>query len=123
MHVIEIASAADLDVFRRLDKHVACGDDIDDGRLAWVGEGEPDGYGDVVAGAAEGDGEEAVEAEQQLGAAVVVRCVGRVRVSTLGEGMTDCICQSWVGWTGSVREPCRHRNRAGNCLDRRICFE
>ena len=51
------------------------GDDVGDGRGVWVGEGEPEGDGDVVGDVAEDDGEQAVYDEEEEGAAVVVCCV------------------------------------------------
>lgn len=40
--------------------------------LLWIIPGDPDRDGDVVGGLAIGDGESAVETEQELGSAIVV---------------------------------------------------
>lgn len=72
--VLYRASPAEIDVFSRTDEHVLGGDDIADRGVARVLLCEPDRDGDVVGGALEGNGDETVETEEELGTAVVVRC-------------------------------------------------
>lgn len=48
------------------------GDDVEDGGVARVGRGEPESDWEVVGCIAERDGEEAVQAEEELSAPVVV---------------------------------------------------
>lgn len=71
LDVLECASAAGIEILARLDKHVGGRDYIDDGGLAGVVSGQPDGDGDVVGCLAVGDGEEAVDTEEELGPAVI----------------------------------------------------
>lgn len=88
--VREGAPAAELDVLAGADEDVAGGDDVGDGRVAGVVACEPDGDGDVVGGAPERDGEEAVQAEEELGTAVVVRCVRSARHRIATPADTHC---------------------------------
>ena len=81
LQVVVAAATADVEEAAGADEHVAGGDDIDEGRVPGVLADDPDGEGDVVAGAAVCDGEEAVETEEQLGAAVV-KGWGAVNAST-----------------------------------------
>ena len=74
--VLDVASAADVDVSSRPDKHVCRGDDVGDGGLPGVVSGDPDGDGDVVGCVSERDREQAVHAEQQEGAPVIERWGG-----------------------------------------------
>lgn len=71
--VLELASPADIDVFAGPHKHVTCGYDICDRGLARVIPSYPEGDRNVVRGGPVGDGQQAVQTEQQLGAAIVVR--------------------------------------------------
>lgn len=70
------------------DEEVGGGDDVDDGGLSGVVACDPECDGDVVRSASERDGEEAVETEEELGAAVVVRCGG---VRWAGGGGDDAL--------------------------------
>lgn len=71
--VLELASPTDVDVFTGPHEHVACGHDIRDRGLARVIPSYPEGDRNVVRGGAVGDGQQAVQTEQQLCAAIVVR--------------------------------------------------
>lgn len=71
VRVLWRAAAADVDVFARLYEHVRSRDDIRDRRLPGVVAGDPERDRDVVGCIAEGDGQQTVDAEQQLGAAVI----------------------------------------------------
>jgi len=42
--------------------------------FSWIVASDPDRDGDIVGGLAEGDGENTMETEQELGSAVVVSC-------------------------------------------------
>lgn len=89
--VLELASPADIDVFAGPHKHVTCGYDICDRGLARVIPSYPEGDRNVVRGGAVGDGQQAVQTEQQLGAAIVVRvdvCLG-TDGGEAGEGGVD----------------------------------
>ena len=55
-----------------MDEEVCGGDDVEDGVVAGVGCWEPEGDREVVGGVTEGDGEEAVESDEEVGATVVV---------------------------------------------------
>lgn len=74
LNVVEAASPAEVDEPARLDEDACGGDDIGDGGLAGIVSDEPEGDGDVVGGVAEDDGEDAVETDEEVCAAVVV-CV------------------------------------------------
>lgn len=75
-NIVYLAATTDVDVFAGPDEHVIGGDDVDDRWLARVVPSYPERDRDVVRGATVGYGQQAVETEQQLGAAVVVRCNG-----------------------------------------------
>jgi len=74
--VSDCAATAEIDVGAGADEEVGCGDDIGDRGVARVVLCEPDCDGDVVGRAPECDGKEAVETEEKLGAAIVVRWGG-----------------------------------------------
>lgn len=74
LDVFDCASTAGIDVSAGTDEEVWGGDDIGDRRVARVVLCEPDRDGDVVGRAPEGDWEEAVQTEEKLGAAIVIRC-------------------------------------------------
>jgi len=76
--VLYIASAAHIDVLSGFDKHVIGRDDIGDRRLARVVSCDPKGDGDIVRGISKSNGEKTMEAEKELGAAVV-ECFGGSR--------------------------------------------
>jgi len=76
--VLDIASAAHIDVLSGFDKHIIGRDDIGDRRLAWIVSCDPKGDGDVIRGISKANREETVEAEKELGAAVV-ECFGEIR--------------------------------------------
>ncbi len=87
--VVDGASAADIDVWARPDKHVGRGDDVGDGGQPGVVSGHPEGHGDVVGRVSERDREQAVYAEQQQGAPVIERWGRRIsRARAAGEGRT-----------------------------------
>ena len=73
--VLDIASAAYIDVLSGFDKHIIGRDDIGDRRLARIVSCDPKGDGDVIRGISESNREKTMEAEQELGAAVV-ECFG-----------------------------------------------
>jgi len=69
--VLDVTSAADIDVLAGLDEHVGCGDNVRYRGLAGVLSRDPEGDRDVVRGIAICDGKQAVYADEELGAAVV----------------------------------------------------
>lgn len=75
--VVDKTAPANVHVGRGSYEHVARGHDVCDRRGAGILSGDPDGDRDVVGCAAEGNWEEPMETEQQLGAAVVVGCDSR----------------------------------------------
>lgn len=74
LNVGDRASAVEINIFTLTDEEGGCGHDKGDGRGTWVVTCEPDCDGYVVGRAPEGDWEEAVETEEELGAAIVVGC-------------------------------------------------
>ena len=72
--VLDPAEPAHVDVFARLDKHVRRGDDEGQGWFAGVLARQPHCDGDVVGCLAIVDGQEAMNAEQELFATVVIGC-------------------------------------------------
>jgi hypothetical protein len=71
MNVGNGGETAEIDVDTRGDEHVACRDDKDDRRVGRVVDREPDVYWDVVARISIRDGDQAMQAEEDLSAAVV----------------------------------------------------
>lgn len=74
LDVLDVAATTEVDVLAGADEHVWGGYDIRNRRVLGVLARDPDCDGDVVGRVAEGDGESAVETEQELGPPVVVRC-------------------------------------------------
>lgn len=70
--ILYLASSADIHVGTGADNHVGGGDDICNRGLSGVLPCEPYGDGNVVRRAAVRDREKAMEAEQELGAPVVI---------------------------------------------------
>jgi hypothetical protein len=64
--------STEIDVFRRSDQHLRSGDDVAHGWVLGVLVRDPGGDGDVVGVSAEGDGDGAVQAEEDDGLACVV---------------------------------------------------
>lgn len=56
------------------DEHVQCGDYVGNRVFLWIVASDPDRDRNVVGGLAEGDGDDAMETEQELGSSVVVSC-------------------------------------------------
>lgn len=73
LDVIDVTTPAEVDLLARADEHVWGGHDVGYRVFLWIVSGEPDRDRDVVCGLAVGDGESAMDTEQQLGSAVVVR--------------------------------------------------
>jgi hypothetical protein len=71
LNVLDVASAAYIDVLSRFDNHVIGGDDISDRRLARVVSCDPKGDRNIIGSIPKGNREETMEAEKELGAAVV----------------------------------------------------
>jgi hypothetical protein len=71
LDVLDVASAAYIDVFSRFNNHLIGGDDIGDRRLARVVSCDPKGDGNIIGCITKGNREKTVEAEKELGAAVV----------------------------------------------------
>ena len=70
--VVERASACEVYGLGWTNEEVGGGDDIENRRVAGIGNWEPEGDGEVVGRTAEGDWEEAVKTEQKLSATVIV---------------------------------------------------
>jgi hypothetical protein len=101
-NIVDAGAAADVEMGTRLDEHVCCGDYIRERRFTRVVAGEPDCDRDVVGLSTEGDREKAVDAEQQLSAAIVVRVdirLGPQRRKALQRSID--VCKDAV--SGSVR--------------------
>jgi hypothetical protein len=95
LDVVDIAPSADIDVLSGLDKHVISRDYIRDRRLAGILAGDPDRDGNVVRGLAIGDGEEAVDAEQQLGTPVIESWLGRQSQQGIRYSKSYCRHRTW----------------------------
>lgn len=91
------ATATDVEVAPWSDEHIAGRDDIDERWLAGILADHPEGERNVVAGAAVGDGEQTVETEEQLDAAIVKgwTAIG-VRYIRQDQGDTHCRGQTWA---------------------------
>ena len=98
------------------DEHVRGGDYVGNRMFLWIVAGDPDRERDVVGRLAEGDGESAMETEQELGSSVVVSCgdrgVSGGRRGGEREGL-NCRRQSLDGWRGSGGGGGRRRRRRG----------
>jgi len=71
LNVLNVASAAQIEVLPGLDEHVIGRDNIGDRRPTWVLPCDPNCHGNIVGGISKGNGEEAVKAEQELSSAIV----------------------------------------------------
>ena len=113
LNIFYVASATEVDVLAGADEHVRGGDYVGNRVLLWIVAGDPDRDGDVVGGLAEGDGESAMETEQELGSSVVVRCGegGERGAGGEREGV-HCRRQSLAGrWAGGGGGGRRRRRR------------
>ena len=99
LEIIVTAATAHVEITTGADEHIAGGDDIDQGWLSRVLPHDPDCEGDIVAGAAVRDGEEAVETEEQLGAAIVKGWTA-IGVGQRGQdqGDSNALYTSDLGW-------------------------
>ena len=71
LDVLDVASAAYIDVFSRFNNHLIGGHNIGDRRLARIVSCDPKGDGDIIRCTTKGNREKTVETEKELGAAVV----------------------------------------------------
>jgi len=74
LNVVDVAAATKFNVLAGADKHTRGGYDVGDRMFPWMVARDPDRDRNVVGRLAVGDGERAVETEQELGPSVVVCC-------------------------------------------------
>ena len=72
--VLKKGPPAYIHLWARADKHVTGGNDVSQRRDTRILARDPDRYWDVVGGASKGYRKQAVEAEQELRAAIIVCC-------------------------------------------------
>lgn len=71
LNILNVASATYIDILSRFDNHVICRDDISDRRLTRIVSCDPKSDRNIIGCITKGNRKKTVEAEKELGAAVV----------------------------------------------------